>query len=169
MSPLQLSLLSSHTSLFLWLHASTLGMDTCFDTYFDLAKQLVSKFIGGISVSTSEALMRLQAQSMQGDKAASQQLTEWREEMRDRAFRKGLGVAREHSHTTSLDAVTAKVFRLSKPNFQAITQVSRDRVTFETDPHAFRKEVLRQAQGLYGLRLLSTDWQGWQMPHIEGM
>jgi hypothetical protein len=29
-SPLQLSLLSSHTSLFLWLHASALGMDTCF-------------------------------------------------------------------------------------------------------------------------------------------
>jgi hypothetical protein len=42
---------------------------------FDLAKKLVPKFIGGISVSTFEALMRLQAQSMQMDKVASQQLT----------------------------------------------------------------------------------------------
>ena len=79
--------------------------------------------------------------------------------MQDGACRKSLCLDRHRLDSTSLTAISAKLFRIKRSTFKVVTSVSKDGVFFPTEPTAFRAEVLSQAQGLYSLRRLPTDWQ----------
>ena len=77
--------------------------------------------------------------------------------LRDRACRVGLGLDSQSVKSTSVDAVTSRIYKIKKKGFQVVTSVSPDGKYFPSRPAEFIEEARSQAQETYGLRSLHCE------------
>ena len=150
--------LGSHLSFMLW-YCTVTGdnVDSCFSRFFKLAPQFVPRYVGRVQCEESQKLRDLEYRSLLGDHCAGVQLSKWKQMLRDRACRVGLGLDSQSVKSTSVDAVTSRIYKIQEKGFQVVTSVSPDGKYFPSRPAEFIEEARSQAQETYGLRSLHCD------------
>ena len=119
-SELSVARLGSHLSLMLW-YCTVMGdsVNSCFSRFFKLAPQFVPRYVGRVQCEESQRLRDLEYRSLLGDQCAGVQLSKWKQMLRDRACRVGLGLDSQSVKSTSVDAVTSRIYKKKRKVFKS--------------------------------------------------